>query len=317
MATVSRGLILILAAFAFGIASAPTRALEPIASSWGYWGGDASGERYSPLREINRDNVARLRVAWTYRTGELGAGLRHPERLTFSATPVLAFGTLYLSTPTDILIALDPVTGQQRWRFDPHIDRSRDYPEIAARGVALWSDSGADPGAACRRRVFAATLDGRLLAVDANTGRACTAFGVQGSVTLGAPVIAPPAVYRDLVIVGPATADPAAPLIERGVLRAFDARTGIARWTFAPPVGSDAVPAASAMGGAFASAAASCSYPRVARYSARLRWRSARCKSARRPRYWRSMPRPADCSGIGSWSITTCGVLISRRSLHW
>jgi quinoprotein glucose dehydrogenase len=252
MATVLRVLIIILAAGTCACVLAPAHAQEPTASDWGYWGGDASGERYSPLSEINRDNVARLRIAWTYRTGELGAGLLHPERLAFAATPVLAFGTLYLSTPTNILIAVDADTGRERWRFDPRIDRSRDYPQLTSRGVAVWSDTDAEHGAPCRRRVFAGTLDGRLLAVDADTGRACTEFGVQGSVPLGAPVTSPPSLYRDIVIVGSAPAGPQARIIERGVIRAFDARTGAARWSFEP------LPATVlASGGALASGAMS------------------------------------------------------------
>src|SRR5215470_8170471 len=106
-------------------------------SDWGYYGGDALGQHFSSLDQINRGNVARLSVAWTYRTGELGAGLASAGKLTFEATPVLAFGLLYVETAINIVVALDPESGQPRWRFDPHIDRSRHYSEASSRGVSV------------------------------------------------------------------------------------------------------------------------------------------------------------------------------------
>jgi quinoprotein glucose dehydrogenase len=90
-------LSLCLAALALGAAAA-TAAQSPEASDWGYYGGDMFGQRYSSLDQINRANVRHLTVAWTYRTGELGAGFVQARRLTFEATPVLAFGQLYLET---------------------------------------------------------------------------------------------------------------------------------------------------------------------------------------------------------------------------
>src|SRR5580658_10934230 len=116
-------------------------AQTPSASDWGYYGGDMFGQRFSRLNEINRENVTHLTVAWTYRTGENGAGFARANKLSFEATPVLAFGLLYLETPTNIVIALDPETGQERWRYDPRLDRSRLYSEARARGVSVWEDS--------------------------------------------------------------------------------------------------------------------------------------------------------------------------------
>ena len=115
----------ILAGVACMIVTVGTLAQTPDASDWGYYGGDMFGQRFSSLNEINRKNVAHLSVAWTYHTGETGAGFARANKMSFEATPVLAFGLLYLETPTNILIALDPETGVQKWRFDPHIDRTR------------------------------------------------------------------------------------------------------------------------------------------------------------------------------------------------
>ena len=189
-------------------------AQSPDASDWGYYGGDRFGQRFSSLDEINRKNVSHLKVAWTYRTGENGAGFARANKLSFEATPVLAFGLLYLETPTNIIIALDPETGVLRWRFDPHIDRSRQYAEVAARGVSIWEDSDTKHQGVCARRVLTGTLDARLLAVDAGTGQPCEDFGTGGQVDLTKGinirdpadylVTSPPAIYRNIVVVGSA-----------------------------------------------------------------------------------------------------------------
>jgi len=170
---------------ALSLAAATPGALPqtPGSSDWGYYGGDALGQRFSSLDQINRGNVARLAPAWTYRTGELGAGFASAGKLTFEATPVLAFGRLYLETATNVVIALDPESGRERWRFDPHIDRARRYAQASARGVSVWAASEPADGV-CRRRIFAGTLDARLLALDADTGRPCSDFGAGGEVDL-------------------------------------------------------------------------------------------------------------------------------------
>jgi quinoprotein glucose dehydrogenase len=229
-------------------------AQTPDASDWGYYGGDMFGQRFSRLNEINRKNVTHLTVAWTYRTGENGAGFARANKLSFEATPVLAFGLLYLETPTNILIALDPETGVQRWRFDPHIDRSRQYAEASSRGVSIWEDSDGRHTGACTRRVLTGTLDARLLAVDAATGEPCKDFGTAGQVDLTSGlrirdradylVTSPPAIYGNVVVVGSAIGDNRASDVERGVIRAFDARSGALLWAFDPIPDSPAHPAA-------------------------------------------------------------------------
>jgi quinoprotein glucose dehydrogenase len=230
------------------------QAQAPAASDWGYYGGDAFGQRFSSLDQINRGNVARLAVAWTYRSGELGADFARASRLTFESTPVLAFGLLYVETGTNVVIALDPQSGQPRWRFDPRIDRTRHYTEASARGVSVWESTAAAPGIPCRRRVFTGTLDARLLAIDAETGRPCADFGDAGQVDLtrgvrirdvGAYLVtSPPAVYGDIVIVGSAIGDNRAADVERGVIRAYAAVSGTLLWSFDPLPDSPSHPAA-------------------------------------------------------------------------
>ena len=241
-------------AVACSAAAPPAHAQAPAVSDWGYYGGDAFGRRFSSLDQINRGNVAHLKVAWSYRTGELGAALAHAGKLTFEATPVLAFGLLYLETGTNIVIALDPESGQPRWRFDPHINRAGHYGEVSSRGVSVWESTDPGHGGPCRRRVFTGTVDARLLALDADTGKPCADFGAAGEVDLtrgirirdaGAYLVtSPPAIYRNVVIVGSAISDNRAADLERGIIRAYDAQSGLQLWSFDPLPDSATHPAA-------------------------------------------------------------------------
>src|SRR5579871_4600081 len=148
---------------------------------WGAYGHDALGSRYSPLDQITRENVKGLEVAWTYRTGDT-THTRQPAK--FEATPLMVDGTLYLSTPFARVIALDPVTGKEKWTFDPHTDRGMNWGDWANRGVSTWLDAKAPAGSQCKRRIFVGTIDARILAIDARTGAPCTKFGDNGMISL-------------------------------------------------------------------------------------------------------------------------------------
>jgi len=211
---------------------------------WPSYGNDVGGTRYSPLTQIDRGNVTNLHMAWTYRTGEVG-GVAPYAHTAFEATPIVVDGTLFLSTPYDRVIALDPETGQERWSFDPKVDRARRFAIITSRGVATWLDRSARADGVCRRRIFIATIDARLIALDAATGVACADFGRDGTVDLTSgikigddcgcyQVTSPPAVVGDLAIVGSSIGDNRAADLERGVVRAYDARNGALRWSWDP-----------------------------------------------------------------------------------
>jgi quinoprotein glucose dehydrogenase len=227
-----------------GVLPGVTHAQSPDASDWGFYGGDAFGQHFSSLDQIKRENIGQLTVAWTYRTGELGEGFARDSKLSFEATPVLAFGLLYLETATNIVIALDPETGAQKWRYDPKIDRKRRYSDVAGRGVSVWEDTDPKRQGTCTHRVFVGTLDARLIALDAGSGQPCADFGTTGQVDLSAnvrirdrndyEVTSPPAIVGDTVVVGSSVGDNRAVDVERGVIRAFDARTGAQRWSFDP-----------------------------------------------------------------------------------
>jgi quinoprotein glucose dehydrogenase len=196
---------------------------------------NAGGTRYSPLTEIDRTNVGKLQVAWTYHTGETTFARDSEQKSTFEATPIVVDGTLYVSTGFNKVIALDAATGRETWTFDPHIDRDGDYSEVTSRGVSYWSGG---------KRIFEGTIDARLIALDATTGKLATEFGNGGIVDLKGgidhvrpgdyQVTSPPAVIGDLVVIGSAVGDNGAAELERGVVRAYDARTGALRWTFDP-----------------------------------------------------------------------------------
>jgi quinoprotein glucose dehydrogenase len=225
-------------------AAPPGRQSDDDEATWGSYGGDPGGNRHSPLTQITRQNVERLKIAWTYRTGELGADFARADTLTFEATPILVRDSLYLSTATNIVIALDPATGVQRWRYDPRIDRTRRYSEATSRGVSSWIDPTAEPTTPCAHRIIVGTLDARLIALDGRTGRLCRDFGAGGKVDLNPGlrassagnylVTSPPAIYRNIVIVGSAVGDNGGVEMPRGIVRAFDVRTGKQLWSWDP-----------------------------------------------------------------------------------
>jgi quinoprotein glucose dehydrogenase len=227
--------------------------------AWPSYGNDPGGTRYSPLMQIDRDNVTNLRVAWTYRTGEI-AGVAPYAHTAFEATPLMVDGTLFLSTPYNRVIALDPETGEERWSYDPKVDRARRLAIVTSRGVATWLDTSAQTDGLCRRRVFVATVDARLIALDAAMGAVCPEFGRNGEVDLTKGIkiggdcgcyqlTSPPAVVSGLVIVGSSIGDNRAADLERGVVRAYDAKSGALRWSWDPIPTHESDPAHSTWAG--------------------------------------------------------------------
>src|SRR6266403_2437842 len=217
-------------------------ALSPAVSAqeWRFYGGDAGGTRSSPLRQINRQNVASLKRAWTYHIGEegrMGSGTDRHRVAPFESTPLVIDDTLYLSTPSNRVIALNAESGQEMWQFDPQTGRAGPRQFFQHRGVAYWQSKKGDD-----RRILYGTFDGRLIALDAKTGEPCFDFAKDGVVNLrtgiadGYPgaeysVTSPPAIYQDLVIIGAAV--PEYPSRgPSGVVRAFDVRSGKLVWTF-------------------------------------------------------------------------------------
>jgi quinoprotein glucose dehydrogenase len=234
---------ILLAAVMAGAADA-ARGQSAADAGWPNYGNDPGGARYSTAAQITRENVGQLKVAWTYRTGALAVQTDLNQKAAFEATPILVDGMLYLSTPYDHVIALDPKSGEKAWEFFPKLDLMHGYSEVTSRGVAAWKDGKAKSGSACALRIFVGTLDARLIAVDGKTGERCADFGEGGQADLTRDVdlqdvgdyqvTSAPAIAGDLVIVGSSIGDNRAVNVERGIVRAFDARTGKQRWSWDP-----------------------------------------------------------------------------------
>ena len=216
------------------------------ALAWDHWGGDAGGTRFSTLTQITPANVGNLVRAWEYRTGDLQS--RPPAAMTrtkFEATPLLVEDSLVFCSPFNEVIALDPGTGAQKWRFDPKVsNEQRPANRYVCRGVAYWVDDQAAEGSACRSRIFEGTNDARVIALDAKTGMPCDGFGNHGEVRIDIgkalewpgefQITSPPVVSRGVVVVGSTISDNVRVDAPLGTVRAFDARTGQPRWSFDP-----------------------------------------------------------------------------------
>lgn len=200
---------------------------------WPNVGNDKAGTRYARLDQINRDNVKQLSVAWTYHTGDAGPGT------TIECTPLVVHGVMYVTTVRSKVVALDAATGKPIWELDPYADTSRKFLKASMgvnRGVSYWSDGKPDG----QRRVILGASDGRLISIDAKSGKLDPSFGEKGEVDLRAGLpetngqpygpTSAPMVFEDLVIVGCSTNEvsPTAP----GDPRAFDVRTGKEIWRF-------------------------------------------------------------------------------------
>src|SRR5690606_5397133 len=122
-----------------------------------------------------------LERAWLYRTGDLPA-----ERFGAETTPLEIDGVLYLCSARNTLIALDAVTGEERWRYDPGVSDEAIPYTAACRGVAYYARPDVPAGAPCAARIVEGTLDARLVAVDARTGAPCADFGNGGVVDITA-----------------------------------------------------------------------------------------------------------------------------------
>lgn len=205
------------------------------AADWPYYGGDAGGGKYSPLDEINRQNVGRLRPLWSFDVGDVSDGTRAPSRSAFEATPLVVDGVMYITTPFHRLFALDAGTGRQLWVYDPKFRPDRRVNLFVNRGAAFWRSGTA-------KRIFYGDQDGRLFSVDAATGKADLRFGKHGLVDLKAGftepyphgqlgLTSPPAVCGDVVIAGSWVSD-GEPRGPSGDIRGFDTRTGRQLWRF-------------------------------------------------------------------------------------
>jgi quinoprotein glucose dehydrogenase len=204
---------------------------------WLHYGNAQGGNRHSPLAQITPANVGALRRAWTFSAGKEPNGDPAP----FEATPLKIGDRLYVCTGYNDIIALDAETGRQVWRFAAHADTDGIFGQTC-RGISYYRQPDSLPGAACAERVYTATIDSRLLAVDAATGKACQDFGNKGAVNLlkgmsKAPtgyyhLTSPPAVVAGRLVLGGWVTDGQTTGSPSGVIRAYDAVTGQFAWAW-------------------------------------------------------------------------------------
>jgi quinoprotein glucose dehydrogenase len=187
-------------------------------TDWPSYGHDPGAMRYSPLRQIRKDNVERLKLAWTFRTGKPGS----------EAIPIVVDGVMYVTAP-DGVYAIEPETGELLWKYDAS--------PMPLRGLAYWKGSSG-----LHSRVF--TGNGPfLLALDVTTGKPAPGFGNEGRIDLKSGVLgdlkdgryaldSPPAIFDDIVITGCSNGEGSPAKGAYGDIRGWDAKTGKLLWTF-------------------------------------------------------------------------------------
>lgn len=223
-------------------------------SDWPAWGRNSMGQRFAQFNQINASNVKDLKVAWTYRTGDMAT-----NGAEYQVTPLKIDDTMYLCTPINKVIALDPTTGKEKWRYDPNVKQTPANKNWKrCRGVS-YADLSTLPTeqntavpasaapASCRKRIISTTIDARLFALDAETGKVCSDFGDNGYVDLlkGLGPTAPdsyyltsaPLVADGVIMVGGKLNDNLTTGEASGVVRGFDVQTGKLLWAWDPSRG--------------------------------------------------------------------------------
>lgn len=204
-------------------------------TEWRHYGGDAGGMKYSPLKQITKANVGRLKEAWTFDTGDWSDGTNYMSKSAFEATPLVVDEVMYVVTPFCRVFALDAETGKQLWVFDPQVNLKVRMNLFVSRGASYWTDGR-------KARVLFGDLEGRLWSLDAKTGQPDEAFGVKGMVDLKVGMIekypgtqyrvtSPPAICGNVAVTGSLVSD-GAPKGPSGDLRAFNVSTGKEIWRF-------------------------------------------------------------------------------------
>lgn len=223
---------------------------------WPAYGGGQSARRYSPLAQITPENVGKLKRFWVAHTRDLPSNLSD-NKYGAETTPLKVGDSIYLCSAKNILISLDAATGREKWRFDPKVPDAWIPYTAACRGVtyvdtrmaatppkktAASPDQATGSARACATRIIEGTLDGRLIAVDAATGRPCADFGRNGQVDIKqgmGPVVpgmvaitSPPVLVRGVLVTGQQVLDGQKNDAPSGVVQGFDAVTGKLLWAW-------------------------------------------------------------------------------------
>ena len=224
-------------------ASQPATPLVPGTPTWDSFHGQLNAQKYSPLTQITADNVGKLTKVWEFHTGDVSDGKGDTPATVWSATPIFANDTLYIGTPFDRLIALDPGTGKEKWHYDTKSSRKAlTQPVLKNRGVSYWQAKNPVSGEACQKMVYMGTVDGKLFALDADSGKPCSGFADNGVLDLNQwntvnakyplSVLQPPTVVGNHLLVGWAGKDWAYAEAPPGTVFSVNAQTGKLEWTF-------------------------------------------------------------------------------------
>ncbi len=224
-------------------ASSESIPLVPGTPTWDSFHGQLNAQKYSPLDQINADNVGDLEKVWEIHTGDVSDGSGDLPPTVWSATPVFANDTLYIGTPFYRILALDPATGEQKWSFDTESTlEAMTQPALKSRGVAYWEAEDPKEGESCQKIVYLGTMDAQLFAVDADTGEKCTSFADNGVLDVNQwndthakwplSLLQPPTVVGDHLILGWAGKDWASEQAPPGTVFSINARTGEREWSF-------------------------------------------------------------------------------------
>ncbi|WP_225774660.1 glucose/quinate/shikimate family membrane-bound PQQ-dependent dehydrogenase [Pseudomonas sp. Marseille-Q5115] len=229
---------------------------QPVAgvndADWPAYGRTQAGTRYSPLSQINDSNVKDLQVAWTFRSGESKTEKDSGET-TNELTPIKVGDNMFICTTHQILVALDPSTGKEKWRFDPKLQSEPSFQHLTCRGVAYYDQANTTEFAAslanvtpaqtaCPRKVLLPVNDGRLFAINADNGQRCSDFAQNGELDLkhmhpytypgGLEPTSPPVVTGTTIIIGGSVTDNLSVHEPSGAIRGYDVNTGALRWIF-------------------------------------------------------------------------------------
>jgi membrane-bound PQQ-dependent dehydrogenase (glucose/quinate/shikimate family) len=220
--------------FDVGVPSAAgTGQVNNVTGDWSNYGSSKTGTRYAATDQISLENIGQLERAWEIRTGVPGA---------FKGTPIQIDDGLYMCTGQNIILALDPDTGEERWRFDPKLQSPKIGFWDTCRGVTYYESPEANPAAECAERILTATTDARLIAVDKTSGIPCSGFGVNGEISLLSGmgevvpgfyfVTSPPTIANDVLVLGGWVLDNQMTQEPSGVVRGFNPMTGELVWAW-------------------------------------------------------------------------------------
>lgn len=210
---------------------------------WYTFNGDLENHKYSTADQITPQNVAKLTKAWEVHTGDMSDGSGKASKSDWSATPLFVNNTVYVSTPFYRIFAIAPDTGKVKWTYDTHaVLKAVTQPDLKTRGVAYWQAANPESGKACDKMVYVGTMEAKLYAVDADSGKPCDGFANKGVLDINQwnttnakwplSILQPPTVYKDTLYIGWAGKDWADAEAPPGTIFAVDARTGALKWTF-------------------------------------------------------------------------------------